>query len=232
MRQRFLLMVPGGSTHSVSLVRLESLQRIAADAGADRFALFLRISRVRSLTLQPVTARMLLAEAEGLVPELEGLVVPGIRVRGAGDQELGIILALADNGEIAGGSTLRMYATLDGIRLVVKAVPPPVGFRSEPGLATGEYVCYFRTLVAGAEGWQGYRTEAMGGSGAPVALPEVPVPPPVRWDSAKEAGAPVVAALEPIAVPAAEVYRDILHAFISASTESLRLKRPLTLQAE
>ncbi len=232
MRQRLLLMVPGGNTHIVSLVRLESLQRMAADAGADRFPLFLRISSVRSLTLQPITARGLLAEAEGLAPQLEGLVVPGVRLRGTAGQELGNILTFAESGEIAGRPELRMCATVDGIRLVVKAVPPPVGFRSEPGLATGEYGCYFHSLVLDAKGWQGFRTEAMGGSGAPVALPEVPVPPLARWDLAHVAGTAVVASLEPMTVPAAEVYRDVLHAFISASTESLRLKRPLTIQAE
>jgi len=232
VRQRFLLSVPGGNTHIVPLERLQPLQRIASDAGATRFPLFQRISSARSITLQPVTARALLAEAEKLAAEVEGLIVPGVTLFGANGQELGGILALTNHGQILGNAELRLAATVNGIRLTVRKVPPPVGFRSEPGLAAGEYACYFRRLVLGGDGWQGLRTESMGGSGAPVSLPALSVPPAARWDFVWSTESPAVFAIESLQVPAPEVYRDVLHAFVSACTESLRFRGPLTIRPE
>jgi hypothetical protein len=73
----------------------------------------------------------------------------------------------------------------------------------------------------------------MGGSGAPVRLPDLPPLPPVtRWHYARVAGSPAVAVVQFTSTPAEEVFRDLLHALDAACVESLRLRRPLRIRTD
>ena len=64
MRQRLSLAVQGGTAHMVPIHRLQALQSLVGELGAEAFPLFLRLGAVRLAEFQPVTARTLLAEME------------------------------------------------------------------------------------------------------------------------------------------------------------------------
>lgn len=127
---------------------------------------------------------------------------------------------------------MSLAPTTDGIRILLRQMPPPMGFRSSADLPAGVYQCYFRQIVHGPEGYIGIRTEAMGGSGSPVPLPDITLPPVTRWDFAHTAGKPAVALVECVNVGAPEAFKDVLHSLESAFTESLRLKLPLRMRRD
>jgi hypothetical protein len=223
------LQVPGGNTYTLSLARVKSLQAVVAGLEAVAYPLFLRVGARPTAQLQPVTARTLLAEVERFAPLLNGLAISGIRFRDGAETVLGCIYAGPEGDEVAPG----LHTSPAGIRVVVAEFPPPVGFRSGPGMVAGRYECYFREIRRDPDGrWLGFRTAAMGGSGAPVELPGLAIPPATRWDIAAVSGKPNVVALESVETPAAEVFRDIIHGFVTASTESLRLRVPLEIRRD
>lgn len=210
--------------------RLHSLQSLIGEFGADTYPLFLRMGAVRALELHPVAARTLLAEVEKFQPLLQGQSIPGISFQDAQGRYLGAIygetpVAHTDESSIA--------VTPEGIRITLKQLPPPVGFRSDPSLESGWFACYFTSLQFTPEGAVGRRTAAMGGSGAPVSLPGLAaLPPATRWHESKVSGKVSLGSVTFAETPAEEVFRDILHTFTAASTEALRLKRPLRILRE
>jgi len=230
MRSRCQVSVAGGNTHILAKDRLTALQSVVENLGAPDFPIFLRLGAVQRAALQPVTARALLAELELSARRMEGMLVPGVRFLNAAGEFLGALFMRPDGGELAASPDCSLAVTPRGIRIVVSAFPPPVGFRSDPGLERGRYACFFQRLSLAGGAWQGIRTEEMGGSGAPVALPKVPVPPATRWDLARVAGAADVTQVEYVETPVPEAFRDILHALESACADSLRLKRPLEIR--
>ncbi|MFZ5817091.1 MAG: hypothetical protein ACOY93_17660 [Bacillota bacterium] len=210
--------------------RLHSLQSLISEFGAETYPLFLRLGAVRALELQPVTARALLGEVERFQPLLGGRRIPGLSFLDARGQEIGGIYGGPDSAEIAATDEASLAVTADGIRVVLRQLPPPVGFRSSPALETGWYECYFESIQFGPPGPTGRRTPDMGGSGAPVALPDLPpLPPLTRWHFARTANTAQIAAIVFTETPAEAVFRDLLHALTAACTESLRLRRPLRL---
>lgn len=233
MHQLFTLTVSGGTTHTLRLSHLESLQALVAGLGSEAYPLVIRLGGSPKAQVQPVTSRALLAEVEHFLPLLARVAVPCLVFRDADGQLLGGMYgppeqrphALADH-------DMSLAPTTDGIRIVLRQMPPPVGFRSRGDLPAGVYECYFRQIVHGPEGWMGIRTEAMGGSGAPVPLPDITLPPVTRWDFAHTSGKPVVALVACVNVPAPEAFKDVLHSLHSAFTESLRLKLPLRMRRD
>lgn len=231
MRRRCQFLVPGANTHLLQCEQVKALQEIVEGLGADTYPLFLRLGGANA-TLQPVTARTLLAEVEHFRPRLSMRLIPGIRLYGKDREELGSLFNRGENHVLAKSDAATLAITSEGIRVALRQFPPPVGFRSRPGLERGYYECFFKAIHHTPEGYLGERTEAMGGSGAPVALPELPVPPVTQWHHARVSGRPHVALLEYVEVPAPEVYRDVVHAVATACTDSLRLKVPMHVRVD
>lgn len=230
MRSALTFAVHGGTTHTIPMDHVNSLQAVISEFGAETFPLFLRLGAVRALELQPVTARTLLAEVEKFLPLVSGRRIPGVSFQDAQGNELGTMYGGVIDRELAATEESRLSVTARGIRVLVRAFPPPVGFRSSPALESGWYECYFESLRHSPDGSTGRRTPAMGGSGAPVPLPGLPsLPAATRWDFARVAGKVAVAATEFTETTAEAVYRDLLHAVTSACTESLRTRRPLRI---
>lgn len=231
MRPLCLLSVPGGNLHTIPMHRLHALQSIVSDVGAERSPLFLRMAATPLARIQPVTARALLAEIEAFGPRLTEIDSAGIVFLDARANELGRIYARANDEPIT-ADPVQVSVTDQGIRLVVADFPPPVGFRSAPGMAPGHYECYFTELLHGSTGWTGVRTEAMGGSGSPVPLPALALPPVTRWDYSRVAGAPEVRGARFFRIPASDAFHEVVHAVEAACTESLRLKQPLQIKRD
>lgn len=206
------------------------MQAVVGDVGADKAPLFLRIGRAGGSRHQPVTVAVLLKEMPHIEELLRYYLITGAEFHDAQGELLGAIWGFGD-GLIAGnGPTL--HATPDGLALTVAELPPPVGFRSEAGLAPGHFRCYFREIQIRPEGWLGTRTEEMGGSGQPVKVPAVPLPSATRWDTSRASGAPEIRSIRFIEQQAVAVFADELHALTAACTEALRLKRPLHVTHE
>lgn len=230
MRQALTLAVQGGTTHAIPMGHVNRLQALISEFGADTYPLFLRLGAVQRVELQPVTARSLLAELEKALPLMKGRRMPGASFQDAHGNELGGIYGGPDGADIAATDEGRLSVTPRGIRLVLRQFPPPVGFRSNQDLESGWFECYFASLHHSPAGTTGVRTPAMGGSGAPVSLQGVPaLPPATRWDFSKVAGQVSVAVTEFVEAPVEEVFRDVLHAVMSACNESLRLKKVLRI---
>jgi hypothetical protein len=251
MFARTLLSVSGGSTRTLDARRFSALQAVVGDVGADKAPLFLRIGRAGGTRHQPVSVATLLKELPHIQHLLRYFLLTGAEFCTADGELLGTIWGFGD-GLIAGGASApgvgkrggalsadargagaasganpTLHATPAGLALTVAELPPPVGFRSEPGLEPGHFRCYFRSIEVRPEGWLGHRTEEMGGSGQPVKVPAVPLPPATRWDTSRAAGSPQVGLIRFVERQALEVFADELHALEAAGTESLRLNRPL-----
>lgn len=230
MRQPLTLAVQGGTTHTIPMAHVNRLQAVISEFGAEIYPLFLRLGAIRRVEMQPVVARSLLAELEKAVPLMKGKRMPGVSFRDSEGNELGGIFGAPDGSDIASAQEAHLSVTPRGIRAVVQQFPPPVGFRSAPTLESGWFECYFESLHFTPDAVTGRRTPAMGGSGAPVSLQGLPSLPPVtRWDYSRVAGQVSVAVAEFVESPAEEVFRDVLHAVMSACNESLRLKRVLRI---
>lgn len=213
--------------------QVNRLQALIGEFGAETYPLFLRLGAIRRAELQPVTARSLLAEVEKFLPLMQGRRIPGVSFQDSQGRELGGIYGGADGTTIAATAASSLSVTHRGIRVVVQQFPPPVGFRSAPGLESGQYECYFVSLRHGPGATSGLRTPEMGGSGAPVTLPDLPpLPPATRWDFSWIAGQVDVAATEFTETPAEVAFRDVIHAITSACTESLRLRKALRIGSD
>jgi len=231
--EQLLLEVAGSTLRTVPLAQLVRMQGAVELLGADAYPTFMRLGAAGRLELQPVAAGSLLIEVERATERLGRQPVPTLTFMGEGGAVLGAMYGGHDTTEVAGSDDGQIAVTAEGIRVLLRRFPPPVGFRSEPGVARGWFVCYFSALAFGPDGAWGTRTPAMGGSGAPVAMPGLPPLPPVtRWHQANVAGSPAVAAAVFTTTPAAEVFRDLIHAVTAACQDSLRLKRPLVAQIE
>lgn len=231
MRPVCQLSVQGGTTHMLPKIPLTALQSVVEGLGADTYPLFLRLGGSPLTRMQPVTARALLREVEKFQEALRWRLIPGVQFRDAAGAELGSIYTKPESPVLTAADNLSLSVTSEGIRLLLKAFPPPVGFRSRPGLPPLHYECFFQEIRVKGADFVGVRTADMGGGEKPVALPPIPVPPVTRWDTSRVAGKPAVASLLYVETPAPEVYRDLLHAFVSACEESLRLKVPLVFRA-
>lgn len=230
MASAFTLAVQGGTIHTVPLAHLGRMQDLVSDLGVAAYPLFLRLGAVRHTEMQPVTVLALLTEVERFTPLIADRLVAGVTFYDEQGQALGQIsggvteLALAQSKEGA------LSVTPQGIRVLIDQFPPPVGFRSGPGLESGWFECYFSSLQLTPEGTLGTRMAAMGGSGTPVRLPSLPpLPPATKWHQSRVSSGVPVASVAFTPTPATEAFRDILHAVTAACTESLRLKRPLRL---
>lgn len=252
MFARTLLSVSGGSTQMLTARRFLALQAVVGDVGADKAPLFLRLGRAGGTRHQPISVATFLKELPHIQELLRYFLITGAEFIDPNDELLGTIWGFGD-GLIAGGAAApasgigsgkigsagraskagtagrgpTLHATPDGLALTVAELPPPVGFRSESGLEPGHFRCYFRELQITPEGWLGYRTEGMGGSGQAVKVPAVTLPSATRWDASRAAGSPQVARIRFVERQAVEVFADELHALEASGTESLRLKRPL-----
>jgi hypothetical protein len=224
--------VPGANAHVLSMVELEALQAIVGELGAISYPLFLRLGAAKLSSLQPVTARAVLAEIERAMPHLAEELIPGVQFLGADGAELGAMFARAGDTPLAADPSSLLDATPDGLRMVVSYLPPPAGFRSRPGLAARQYECFFEEIRLGDAGYVGIRTAAMGGAEYPVTLPPLPLPPVTQWDHARVSGRPIVDRLLFTRRPATEVYQTLLHGLISACNDSVRLKAPLQFRTE
>jgi hypothetical protein len=233
MHQLFSLTVPGANTHTLRLSHLESLQAIIVGLGAEAYPLVVRLGGSPKAQVQPVTSRALLAELEHFLPLLAKVAMPCLVFRDADGRLLGGMYGPPEERpRTLTDHDMSLAPTTDGIRMVLRQMPPPMGFRSSADLPAGVYECYFRQVMHGPEGYMGVRTEAMGGSGAPVPLPDLELPPITRWDFAHTSGKPVVDQVEFVNVPAPEAFKDVLHSLESAFTESLRLKLPLRMRKD
>ena len=224
MRPKCHLIVAGASTHIIPMTHLAQLQALIGELGAANYPLLLRLGSRGLLKLQPVTARAVLSELEVALSHLRGVTVPVLLFGGESGQVLGGMLSHPSGEDLFRNETIAVTVTEDGISLTVTQFPPPVGFRSAPGLKAGTYLCFFDQITRTRDGFMGMRTAAMGGSGAPVSLPEVPIPPVTAWDFAGVAGKPVVAELRFMRMPVADAFRDVIHALVTATNDSLRLR--------
>lgn len=233
LRPGISLAVMGGTMHTLPLYRLHRMQAFISELGAETYPLFLRLGAVRSVELHPVVARSLLAEVEKFLPLIGGRRVPGILFYDAQGHGVGGLYGGVNDAVVAEDDNSRLSITAEGIRVMVRQFPPPVGFRSGPALESGWFECYFESLRFAEKEASGRRTPAMGGSGAPVPLGHLaPLPPATRWDFARTAGITVVRAAEFTETPAEEAYKDLLHAITAACNESLRLRRPLRVERD
>ncbi|HLO02069.1 MAG TPA: hypothetical protein VK191_03060 [Symbiobacteriaceae bacterium] len=253
MFARTLLSVPGGSTQTLVARRFTAMQAVVGEVGADKAPLFLRLGRAGGSRHQPVSVATLLKEMPHIQVLLGYFLITGAEFCDANGDLLGTIWGFGD-GLVAGGAAAStgggsgkgigarrgakagqglatlsptLHAMPEGLALTVAELPPPVGFRSEPGLEPGHFRCYFRELQITPEGWLGYRTEEMGGSGQPVKVPAVALPSVTRWDASRTAGNPQVTLIRFVERQAVDVFADELHALEAAGNECLRLKRPL-----
>lgn len=253
MFARTLLSVSGGSTQTLVARRFMAMQSVVGEVGADKAPLFLRLGRAGGSRHQPVSVATLLKELPHIQELLRYFLVTGAEFADANGDLLGTIWGFGD-GLVADGTAPAsgagsgkvvrrgtkaaiahavgalgptLHSTPDGLALTVAELPPPVGFRSESGLEPGQFRCYFRELQVTPEGWLGYRTEEMGGSGQPVKVPAVALPSVTRWDFSRTAGSPQVALIRFVERQAVDVFADELHALEAAGNECLRLKRPL-----
>lgn len=229
MFARTLLSVAGGSTHTLDRRRFLAMQAVVGDVGADKAPLFLRLGRAGGSRHQPISVATLLKELPHIKELLRYFLITGAEFLDAHGELLGTVWGFGD-GLVAGGAVAQgptLHATPDGLALTVAELPPPVGFRSETGLAPGHFRCYFRMLERTPQGWLGHRTEEMGGSGQPVKVPSLALPSPARWDSSRASGNPDVALIRFVERQAVDVFADELHALEAAGNESLRHKRPL-----
>jgi len=186
----------------------------------------LRLGGKYPVRMQPVVARALLAEWELARPNLERAELYGMRFLDPSGVELGGYFPSAQ-GLTFGTVDCLVETTADGIRVATSQFPPPIGFRSGPRAERSRYECYFSRLEWTADGWIGYRTAEMGGSGQAVQVELPPVPPATRWDFANTAGSPVVRTIETMQAPVLERLYDVVHALETACNDSLRYKRPL-----
>lgn len=230
MASAFTLAVQGGTIHTVPLAHLGRMQDLVSELGAASYPLFLRLGAVRHTELQPVTVLALLTEVEKFSPLIADRPVAGVSFYDAAGQELGRISGGVTELPLAQTKEAALAVTPEGIRVVVEQFPPPVGFRSGPGLESGWFECYFASLELTPDGALGRRMAAMGGSGTAVRLPNLPpIPPATKWHQSRVSSGVPVASVAFTPLPASEAFRDILHAITAACTESLRLKRPLRM---
>jgi len=229
MRPFCHLTVEGADPRHLALDRLEALEELVRDLGAEAYPFFLRIAASLRGSLQPVACRSLLQELLSLTERMQAITVPCLLFRGRDGALLGGMYAPPSRSPqvVAPRGVIRIFPTPDGIRAVAAQLPPPVGFRSTEGLASGHYECYVERIERRDDGYLGWRTKAMGGSGAPVALPGLHLPPVTQWDFAHVHGKPAVARVDLATIPFAEAFADVLHGLRSACEDSLRLKMPL-----
>jgi len=209
-------------------MQLEALQQIVAELGSVTYPLFLRLGGSPTTTLQPVVARVLLKEIEKFTAALADQLIAGVRFFDDEGVELGGLY----RSEMGASDTVRLEVTSEGISVVLSQFPPPVGFRSRPGLKAGQYECLFERITYNGKEYLGSRTAAMGGSGAAVPLPSLPLLPVTKWDFARVSGKPAVWSIVWVRTPAPDAYRDVVHVLSSACDESLRLKAPLKFQRD
>lgn len=225
--------VPEGGGRLVPKDHLARLQALVTEFGEGQYPLLLRLGDQRCTELQPVGARALLAEVGRFEPRLEGVNLPGIAFYDEAGRTLGGVFGGPREYTLCETEESRIDISPGGIRVLVRELPPPVGFRSRPSLERGWFECYFSSLRHAGTESTGLRTEAMGGSGRPVQLPHLPpLPPATRWHWAHVSGQAVVASSQYIETPAREAFRDLLHALTAACSDSLRLRRPLLIQSE
>lgn len=230
MFDKLRVSVPGGTEHLIPLGQLERLQEAIEFVGAEEFPLLTRLGAVDGLRLQPVRAGVLHDEMLRAAQRLAAHQVPTLTFHSPSGAALGSVFGGQGEADVAASDRARVSLTPWGIRIALRQFPPPVGFRSLPGLERGWFACFFAALRFHEEAVQGLRTPEMGGSGAPVPLPDLPPLPPVtRWHRAFVAGRPQVAEARFTFTPAPEVFRDVLHALAAATQESLRLKRALEI---
>lgn len=230
MGPTYQIQIEGGNRHFVLKHQLEALQRIVSGLGADAYPLFLRLGSAPLIRMHPVTVRALLAEIEHFTQPLGDLTVPTLLFLDEQDLAMGGIYAYEDPTALPESATMMLVPTSEGIRIIMRQVPPPVGFRSSPGLKSGTYECYFASVRLQGEGYSGVRTAAMGGSNAPVALPGLTLPPVTRWDFARVSGAPTIHAIRCQQQPAPDVFKDVLHTVTSSCEEALRLRTALSIR--
>lgn len=232
MRPKCHLIVAGANTHIIPMAHLAQLQVRVAELGATTFPLLLRLGGRGLTRMQPVVARSLLAELEVALVRLKHDTVPAMLFGGEQGVALGGMLGHPEGEDLSRNETVGVAVTEEGIRLTVAQFPPPVGFRSAPGLKAGMYVCFFDQIIRTREGLVGQRTAAMGGSGAPVTLPGLPLPPVTAWDFAAVAGKPLVAEARFMRMPVADAFRDVIHALVTATNDSIRLKAPIQVRID
>jgi len=218
--------VHGSNDYVVPLNHLELLQHIVAETGTTLFPLLLRLGGKYPVRMQPVVARALLAEWEIAQANLVNSRICALYFRDANGSKLGGFFP-TDNSPTFGTAERLVQSTAEGVRVSVRQLPPPIGFRSGPRMGRGWYECYFRRLERQGENWIGYRTAEMGGSGEPVTVKLPPVPPVTRWDFARTAGTPEVTTIEGTSTPVLELLSNVVHALETSCNDSLRLKRPL-----
>lgn len=229
MRRTCTLTVPGGNTYLILGSHLEALQHQGASLGNTLVPILLRLGMPGTVTLQPVTARQLLAEIDGLAERSRNDHFPAVQFLDHQQTRLGEMVAWTAETTICNDKTTRLLISEQGIRVIVQDFPPPVGFRTGPGLARGEHECYFTQLRRQGDGWLGERTGEMGGTGAPVPLTLPPLPPPSRWDFARVVTGEVLWSIRHVPSPVPEALSDLIHAMGSACTDSLRLRHPLRI---
>lgn len=230
MHTFFHLTVKGANPHHLAVHRLEALQELVTDLGAEAFPLFLKLASGARRSVQPVVSGALLAEVDTFAARLEQSTVPCLYFRNQQGALMGGLYAPpAQQRRQAPRGEVLLEPTEAGIRAEAALFPPPVGFRSRPGLPTGHYECFFQRIE-----WQngqplGWRTMAMSGSGAPVPLSELRLPPATQWDFAYVSGKPAVAMVEVAMVPFSTAFEETLHGIRSACEDSLRLREPMEL---
>lgn len=230
MHTFFHLTVKGANPHHLAVHRLEALQELVAELGAEAFPLFLKLAAGARRSFQPVVCSALLSEVNAFTARLQQNTVPCLYFRDRQGWLMGGLYAPpAQQRPKAERGVILLEPTEEGIRAEAAVFPPPVGFRSRAGLPSGHYECFFQRIE-----WQGgrplgWRTPAMRGSGAPVPLVELRLPPVTQWDFAHVSGKPPVALVEVAMVPVPAAFQEILHGVRSACEDSLRLQEPMEL---